>query len=86
MHPLSGDISSLKDNDLEEKLRDLNKKMLTASRFPNQELTQQLQMLLTTFKEEQVKRQKKSFDQQLKNSQQEVNSDLKELVNVDRKW
>jgi hypothetical protein len=42
-------------------------------------------MLLTTYREEQVKRQRKVFDQQLKNSQQEVNSDLKELVNVDRK-
>jgi hypothetical protein len=85
MHPLSGDVSDLKDNELEEKLRELNKRLLTASRFPNQELTQQLQMLLTTYREEQVKRQRKVFDQQLKNSQQEVNSDLKELVNVDRK-
>ena len=84
MHPLGEDVSQLSDTQLEDKLRQLQKRLLTSSRFPNQELTQQVNMLLTMYREEQVKRQKKAFDEQLKQSQKEVNTDLKELVNVDR--
>jgi len=84
MHPLGEDVSQLSDTQLEDKLRQLQKRLLTSSRFPNQELTQQVNMLLTMYREEQVKRQKKVFDEQLKQSQKEVNTDLKELVNVDR--
>lgn len=84
MHPLGEDVSQLSDTQLEDKLRQLQKRLLTSSRFPNQELTQQINMLLTMYREEQVKRQRKAFDEQLKQSQKEVNTDLKELVNVDR--
>jgi len=84
MHPLGEDVSQLNDSQLEDKLRQLQKRLLTASRFPNQELTQQINMLLTMYREEQSKRQRKAFNDQLKQSQKEVNTDLKELVNVDR--
>jgi hypothetical protein len=85
MHPLEGDIQSLKDDDLENKLRDLNKRYLTASRLGNQSLAEQVLMLLTSYRQEQIRRQRKSFDDAIKKSQGEVNGDLSELVNVDKR-
>lgn len=85
MHPLEGDIQSLKDDELENKLRDLNKRYLTASRLGNQSLAEQVLMLLTSYRQEQTRRQRKSFDDAIKKSQGEVNGDLSELVNVDKR-
>lgn len=85
MHPLEGDIQSLKDDELENKLRDLNKRYLTASRLGNQSLAEQVLMLLTSYRQEQIRRQRKSFDDAIKKSQGEVNGDLSELVNVDKR-
>jgi len=85
MHPLEGDIQSLKDNELEDKLRDLNKRYLTATRLNNQSLAEQVLMLLTSYRQEQTRRQQISFNEAIKKSQGEVNGDLSELVNVDKR-
>jgi len=85
MHPLEGDIRSLKDNELEDKLRDLNKRYLTATRLNNQSLAEQVLMLLTSYRQEQTRRQQISFNEAIKKSQGEVNGDLSELVNVDKR-
>lgn len=85
MHPLEGDIRSLKDTELEDKLRDLNKRYLTATRLNNQSLAEQVLMLLTSYRQEQTRRQQLSFNEAIKKSQGEVNGDLSELVNVDKR-
>jgi len=36
LHPLQEDVTLLKDDELEEKIRDLSKKYLLASRYSNQ--------------------------------------------------
>jgi len=84
MHPLQEDVTQLKDDQLDEKIRELSKKLLTASRFPNQSVLQQIQMLLTTYKEEQIKRQRKVYQDSISKASNEVNTDLNELVNVDK--
>ena len=56
MHPLQEDVTVLKDQELDDKIRDLSKKLLMASRFPNQSVLQQIQMMLTTYKQEQSRR------------------------------
>lgn len=85
MHPLEGDISSLKDSELEDKIRDLNKRYSTALRIRNQSLVEQVLMLLTSYREELYRRQRKTFEDALKSSEGVVGGDLNELVNVDKR-
>ena len=84
LHPLQEDVTLLKDDELEEKVRDLSKKYLLASRYSNQSVLGQMQMLLTTYKEEQTKRLRKQYQETISQAKEEVETDLNELVNVDK--
>ena len=84
LHPLQEDVTILKDDELEEKIRNLSKKFLIASRHYNQSVLSQMQMLLTTYKQEQTRRLNKQYQDTVNQAKKEVETDLNELVNVDK--
>ena len=76
IHPFEGDLSQLKDNEVEEKLYELNRKYFTAYRLGKPELLTQLAIFVTIYKEEMSRRY------QLKMKGQ-MDGDLDQLINVD---
>ena len=75
-HPLEGDLSQLKDKDIEDKLVDLNKKYYIAARTGNIALLTQVETFVTIYKNELSKRYRDKMKQQDGN-------DLDQLINVD---
>jgi hypothetical protein len=76
MHPFEGDLSQLKDNEVEAKLLELNKKYFTAAHLGNRALLTQLAIFVTIYKEEMTKRY-------LSRSKGQLDNDLDQLINVD---
>lgn len=76
IHPFSGDLTQLKDNEVEEKLIELNKKYFAAYRLGNQELLTQIVTFVTMYKEEMSRRY-------LDKSKGQLDNDLDQLINVD---
>ena len=75
LHPLIGSLSEFKDQEIENKLIDLNKKYYVAARMGNGNLLTQLSTIITIYREELGKR----HAQKLKNA----DGDLGQLINVD---
>lgn len=75
-HPFEGDLSQLKDNEVEEKLYELNKKYYAAYRLGNQDLLTQVTTFVNIYKEELNHRNRLKLKQQL-------DGDLDQLINVD---
>lgn len=75
IHPLIGDLSNLKDQDVEIKLIELNKKYYAAARLGSRDLLTQLSTIITIYREELSKR----HAQKLKQS----DDDLGQLINVE---
>lgn len=75
-HPLEEDLTKLSDIDLEDKIRDLNKKYVTAARLGKPELLTQISTFVTIYKDEMSKRYREKTKQQL-------DGDLDQLINVD---
>ncbi len=74
-HPLVNDLSDLKDNEIEEKLLDLNKKYYAAARMGSRDLLTQLSTLITMYREElRIRYAKKN---------QQDDDELGQLINVD---
>jgi len=74
-HPLEGDLSELKDAEVEQKLIELNKKYYAAARLGSRDLLTQLSTFITIYRDELSKR----HSIKLKNG----NDDLDQLINVD---
>jgi len=75
-HPFEGDLSQLKDNEVEDKLNELNRKYFLAARLGNRDLLTQIATFVTIYKEEMSKRY-------LAKSQGQLDNDLDQLINVD---
>jgi hypothetical protein len=75
-HPFDGDLTLLKDSELEEKVFELNKKYFTAYRLGKPELLTQLATFVTIYKDEMTRRNQLRMKQQL-------DGDLDQLINVD---
>jgi len=75
-HPLEGDLSELKDAEVEQRLLELNKKYFAAYRLGKPELLTQLATFVTIYKEELRKRQ-------LAKMKDNLDGDLDQLINVD---
>lgn len=75
-HPLEGDITQLKDNEVEEKLFELNKKYYQAYRLGNQDLLTQVAIFVNIYKDELNRRNAIRLNGQL-------DGDLDQLINVD---
>jgi len=81
LHPLSQDLSQLKDQEIEMKISELSNKYLVAQRIGNHELLTQVQTFVTIYREEMSRRYRKT----MKTSSQEMeNGDLDQLVNVNK--
>jgi hypothetical protein len=76
IHPFEGDLSQLKDVEVEEKLFELNKKYYAAYRLGKPELLTQLATFVTIYKDELTRRNQMRMKGQL-------DGDLDQLINVD---
>lgn len=73
--PFSGDLSDLSDNDIQEKIKQLSTRYLTAQRLGKNEMLTQLQTFITIYREElKLRSAKNKLDD---------NNDLDDLINVD---
>jgi hypothetical protein len=75
LHPLIGDLTDFKDQDIENRLIELNKKYYTAARLGSQDLLTQLSTCITIYREELSKRHTLKLKQ--------ADNDLGQLINVD---
>lgn len=74
-HPLVSDLSGLKDNEVEDRLLELNKKYYSAARLGSRDLLTQLSTLITMYRQElQIRYAKKN---------QQDDDGLGQLINVD---
>lgn len=78
IHPFSGDLSHLKDAEVESKLNELTKKYFQAQRLGNAALLTQLEIFVNIYKQEMAVRYRKA----LKNTQ--LDTDLDQLINVEK--
>jgi hypothetical protein len=76
IHPLQGDLSQLKDIDLENKIQDLTKKYFAAYKLGHSQLLTQISTFITIYKDELNKRY-------YEKSKKELDGDLDQLINVD---
>jgi hypothetical protein len=74
-HPLEGDLSLLKDTEVEQKLIELNKKYYAAARMGSKDLLTQLSTFITIYRDELSNR----YARKLKSD----DNDLDQLINVD---
>ena len=75
-HPLEGDLSQLKDNEVEEKLFELNRKYFAAARLGKPDLLTQLATFVTIYKDELSRRY-------MLRSKQNLDGEMDQLINVD---
>lgn len=75
MHPLVGDLSALKDSELDLKIQDLTKKYFQSI---NQDLRNQIVNVLEAYKEEASKRRAKALQSMMDNR----DKGLDKLINV----
>lgn len=66
MHPLQPDLTDLTDQELQNKLNEINKRLAQASRFQNWSLTQQLMMLRDGYHAEYTRRSQKQLEEYMK--------------------
>lgn len=74
-HPFENDLTQLKDQEIENKLIELNKKYYAAARLGSRDLLTQLSTFITIYRSELIRRN----SVKLKNG----NDDLDQLINVD---
>jgi hypothetical protein len=75
MHPLIGDLSTLKDSEVESKLNDLTRKYFTTHNF---DVRRQMSMIIDSYREELAVRKQKEYEKMM----QTRNKDLDKLINV----
>jgi hypothetical protein len=74
MHPLSGNLSEIKDGDLETKIFDLTKKYFMTS---NPGVKQQISLMLDTYNEELGKRRQATLEKMMENRDKKLDSLIK---------
>jgi uncharacterized protein YbjQ (UPF0145 family) len=74
MHPLTGDLSSLKDSEIESKVQDLTKKYFMTY---NSELQQQISNMLNDYKEELSKRRQHALSKLMKSADKNLDNLVK---------
>jgi hypothetical protein len=75
-HPFEGDLSQLKDSEIEQKLQEITKKYFIAQRMGNIDLLTQLSTFVNIYREELKKRH-------LEKTKGDLDNDLDQLINVD---
>lgn len=79
-NPLLGDLSKLKNEDLDNKITELTKKYYMAMRLGQGRAAQQIALILDSFRNEQQNRSIKALKDVSKNTQ---DTGLDDLINVD---
>lgn len=79
-NPLLGDLSRLKQEDLDTKITDLTRKYYIAARLGQGGVAQQIALNLEAYKAEQQQRQVRALKDMNKQSQ---NNGLDDLINID---
>lgn len=77
-HPLLGDLSTLKDSDLEEKINELGRKYMIAMKYGYNDTLPQIAAALDAYKLELQARQQKALNNINKNQ----NKDLGNLIKI----
>jgi acyl-CoA hydrolase len=77
-NPLLDDLTQLKDQDLEAKMTDLNKKYTIALRTGNGSLAMQVAMIIEAVRDETLRRQSEATKKMLAKQ----NKDLDGLINI----
>ena len=80
-HPLSENIDTLKDDELQERINDLSRKYATASRLHDQTLVMQVHNMLTMYRDEQQRRYHKQVQKQ-NNNNNNKDQELGDVINV----
>jgi hypothetical protein len=75
MHPLAGDLSQLKDAELDNKINDLTRKYFLTRNFGVQ---QQISAMLDTYKAEANKRRQAEYEKMMNNR----DKGLDKLINI----
>lgn len=75
-HPFEGDLSLLKDNEVEDRLQDLTKKYFVAQRMGNNQMLTQISTFVTIYRQELSRRYQSKL-------QSQTDRDLDQLINVD---
>lgn len=75
-HPLEEDLSELKDQDIQDRITDLNKKLFQAARLGKKDMLTQIETFVIIYKEEARRR---ALTQKL----EQDGNDLDQLINVD---
>jgi hypothetical protein len=78
-HPFEGDLSQLKDSEIEDKIVELNKKYYQAYRLGNPNLLTQIATFVTIYKNEMSKR----YAEKMQTSRKQMDGDLDQLINVE---
>jgi hypothetical protein len=63
MHPLTPDLSQLKDDELHKKIYELTQRLTQSYRFGNYEIVGQIHMVLEDYTEESNRRQRKVLEE-----------------------
>jgi hypothetical protein len=74
MHPLSGDLASMKDSDLESKIQDLTRKYFMTR---NPTLQQQISNVLNDYNEELSKRRQANLAKLMKTADKSIDNLVK---------
>lgn len=69
-HPLIGDLSNLKDEEIQEKITELNSKLMAAYKMGNTQLVNQLHMAI------------ESYRNQVNNRRQQNNTDHDDKIDI----
>lgn len=78
-HPFEGDLSQLKDSEIEEKIVELNKKYYQAYRLGKPELLTQISTFVIIYKDEMARR----YAEKMQSSRKQMDGDLDQLINVE---
>lgn len=77
MHPLTPDLSGMKDDELQKKCAELSSKLNQAYRFGNADLVGQIQMMLEDYQGELSRRSQKALEDLLAKSNQ-----FKDIIDI----
>jgi hypothetical protein len=79
-NPLLPDLSTLKNDDVDNKITELMQKYFVASKFGQSGLMQQISVILEVYRNEQSRRQQEANKKLMQNR----NQDLDEFIKIDR--
>ena len=78
-HPFEGDLTRLKDSEIEDKIIELNKKYYQAYRLNKPNLLTQISTFVKIYKDELARR----YAEKMQSSRKQMDGNLNQLINVE---